>query len=93
MKIITLANYKGGVGKSTSAASIGACLALKGHKVLLVDLDGQSNLTLYYIPQGDNLEYISLIHWFTVIHCQSSMSSPILTSFPHHSKWLPLRLP
>lgn len=65
MKIITLANYKGGVGKSTSAASIGACLALKGHKVLLVDLDGQSNLTLYYIPQGDNLEssiFDTLVH-------------------------------
>ena len=44
-KVITLANFKGGVGKSTSTAAIGACLAMKGYKVLLVDLDGQSNLT------------------------------------------------
>lgn len=55
-KIITLANYKGGVGKTSSTAAIGACLALKGYKVLLVDLDGQSNLTLYYIPDADKLE-------------------------------------
>lgn len=55
-KIITLANFKGGVWKSTSTASIGACLAMKGYKVLLVDLDGQSNLTLYYVLDADNLE-------------------------------------
>ena len=55
-KVITLANFKGGIGKSTSTASIGACLAMKGYKVLLVDLDGQSNLTLYYAPDADNLE-------------------------------------
>ena len=36
-KIITLANHKGGVGKSTSTASIGACMALMGKKVLLID--------------------------------------------------------
>ena len=44
------------VGKSTSTAAIGACLAMKGYKVLLVDLDGQSNLTLYYVPNADIME-------------------------------------
>ena len=55
-KIITLANHKGGVGKTTSAASIGACMASMGKKVLLIDLDGQANLTLYFIPNEDDIQ-------------------------------------
>ena len=38
-KIITFANHKGGVSKTTSTASIGACMAMKGKKVLLIDLE------------------------------------------------------
>lgn len=44
-KIIAIANHKGGVGKTTSVASIGACLSEMGYRVLLVDLDAQANLT------------------------------------------------
>lgn len=45
MKTIAIANHKGGVGKTTAAASIGASLCEMGFKVLLVDLDAQANLT------------------------------------------------
>ena len=55
-KIITICNAKGGVGKTTSTASIGACMALMGKKVLLIDLDGQANLTLYFMPNADDIE-------------------------------------
>lgn len=44
-KIIAVCNHKGGVGKTTTTISIGAGMARLGHKVLLVDLDAQSNLT------------------------------------------------
>lgn len=44
-RIITVCNNKGGVGKTTTAVNLGAGLRLRGYNVLLVDYDGQSNLT------------------------------------------------
>lgn len=45
MKIYSIINQKGGVGKSTTALAIGAGLSLKGFSVLYVDLDAQGNLS------------------------------------------------
>ncbi|WP_322892995.1 MULTISPECIES: ParA family protein [unclassified Yoonia] len=53
MKIISVINYKGGVGKTTLTANLGAELAWRGKKVLLIDMDAQASLTFSFITPSE----------------------------------------
>lgn len=52
-KVITIANHKGGVGKTTSTASLGVALSILGNRVLLIDLDAQQNLSFTLTKNED----------------------------------------
>ena len=56
MRIWSIANQKGGVGKTTSVVSLGGLLAERGARVLLIDLDPHGSLTSYFRYDPDSLE-------------------------------------
>ncbi|HEX5448653.1 MAG TPA: ParA family protein [Gaiellaceae bacterium] len=64
-QVIALANQKGGVAKTTTTLNLGVAFAEKGHKVLLVDLDPQGNLTM---SQGLNPDSIEQSMFDVLVH-------------------------
>jgi chromosome partitioning protein len=53
MRVVSVINYKGGVGKTSLTANLGAELAWRGKRVLLIDLDAQASLTFSFISPDD----------------------------------------
>ncbi len=53
MKVYAVINQKGGVGKTTTVANLGAAIAARGRKICLIDLDPQAHLTLHFGVEPD----------------------------------------
>src|SRR5213076_3077467 len=64
-RVISFANQKGGVAKTTTTLNLGVAFAEQGHKVLLIDLDPQGNLTM---SQGLNPDEIERSMFDVLVH-------------------------
>lgn len=81
MRIIAIVNQKGGCGKTTTAVNLGDCLALHRQKVLLIDLDPQSNATQAVgLKQSDNRPTI-----YDVFFNGAALSDAIVEMYPNYS--------
>ncbi len=77
-KVISVSNQKGGVGKTTTTGAVAAGFKLKGHKVLCVDLDPQSNLSF---SSGAETEDCPTIYEILKGEAKSSFSIQKMPSF------------
>ena len=63
MEVITVANNKGGVGKTMQCYQLACYLAYSGKKVLVVDLDSQSEFKFYFWHTNSKNAYSRMVDW------------------------------
>jgi len=85
MRIISLLNQKGGVGKTTTTVNLGAALALEGKRVVVVDLDPQANLSVHLgieVASGEPSAYRMLLGEVSFADCVVATETPGLQCLP-----------
>ena len=84
-KIIAITNQKGGVGKTTTATSLTACLAEKGKRVLLIDVDPQGNATSSFSinkVEQENTIYELMLGEISIKECIVKAELPNVSVIP-----------
>jgi chromosome partitioning protein len=84
MNIIAIANQKGGVGKTTTSVNLGACLAERGVRVIVLDLDPQANATSAFgqVPGEQDSIYQALINGASIASLVVPTKYPNLALIP-----------
>jgi len=86
-KIIAVVNQKGGVGKTTTAVNLAACLSVLEHKTLLIDADPQANATIAVGVEEKDVEfciYDTLMGNQFISNIVKETSTPNLDVIPSH---------
>lgn len=84
IKTIAVANQKGGVGKTTTVVNLSACMAEKGVKVLLIDMDAQGNATTGCGIRKKDLQKSS----YDLLTDENVKLSDLVIKTPYHNLWI-----